>query len=163
MLDTNGKCGFFDRDAPSRYDRPLFRTGNTIDIQRNLGTVTFTAVESDPTSLVGAFAPEASNGTLLVFHADGTFTFVETQRRAGPDVLNGQERGCYVVSGATVVLTVAESCRPDGFASYDNAGASGLLEPSDGRIDFSRSLPFTLVSPDELTLNGVTYLRTRPN
>jgi hypothetical protein len=164
LLDTNGNCGFYDADLPSRYDLPLVRTGNTIDVQRPAGAVTFTAVDSDPTSLVGAFVPEANNGTLLVFHADGTFAFVETQRIAGPLFLNGQERGCYAISGAMLEFSVNATCRPDGFPSYDNAGASGLVDPIDGDARVAgRSLPFTLVSPTQLILNGVTYRRTQPN
>lgn len=117
-------------------------------------------MESDPTSLVGAFVPDANNGTLLIFHADGTFTFVETQRRAGPLFLNGQERGCYVVADTSVVLTIGDTCRPDGVASYDYAGASGLMEPNVTGEDSTRSYPFTLLSPDSLRFNDVTYRRT---
>ena len=163
VMDTNGKCGFFDFNEYLNNDNALVFAGNTVAVPRNGGAATFTAVDSDPTSLVGAYVPEANNGTLLVFHADGTFSFVETQRRAGPLFLNGQERGCYSINGTTVMLRVGDSCRPDGFPSYDYAGACGLVEPTGGSTDFSRSLPFTVVSPDVLRLNGVTYRRTRPN
>lgn len=162
LLDTNDACGFYDSVELSSYDAPLLIADNTVTIQRSDGPVTFSAVESDPTTLVGAFVPEANNGTLLVFHADGTFTFVETQRRGGAPFLNGQERGCYTVSDATVELAIGDDCSPDGFASYDYAAASGLLEPVGGSTNFNRSLPFTFNSPDELTLDGVRYRRTRP-
>jgi hypothetical protein len=161
-IDSNDRCGFFDAGSSSSFDRFLAITDRALSIQRDEGVVTFSGVESDPTSIVGAFVPEANNGTLLVFHADGTFTFVETQRRAGPLFLNGQERGCYAISEATVVLTTGDSCRPDGLRSYDYAAASGLVEPGYG-ADFTRRLPFTLASADVLRLNDVTYRRTRPN
>ena len=160
-VDSNGKCGFADpEDSTARYNGPLLRAGNTIVIQRNGSAVTFTAVDSNPATLVGGFVPEANNGTLLVFHPDGTFSFSETQRRGGPG--NFQERGCYTVTGATVLLTVDNSCRPDGFRSYDLNGGYGLgffnsSTPSVG------PLPFTIDSPTALTLNGVTYRRTQPN
>jgi hypothetical protein len=161
VLDTNGRCGFFDFEELSSNDGSLVTTGDTITVQRNDTAVTYTAVESDPASLVGAFVPEANNGTLLVFHADGTFAFVETQRRAAPLFLNGQERGCYTVSEETVELTIGVDCEPDGFVSYDYAGASGLVEPAYDSETFSRRLPFTLVSSEVLRLNGVIYRRTR--
>lgn len=163
VMDNNGKCGLFDSDALSGDGRLLAVADDSISVQRNDGAVTFAAVDSDPASLVGAFVPEANNGTVLIFHADGTFTFVETQRRAGPLFLNGQERGCYVVSDTSVVLTIGDTCRPDGFRSYDYAGASGLMEPNTTREDAIRRYPFTLVSPDTLRFNDVTYRRTRPN
>lgn len=161
VMDNNGECGLFDSDSLSSDGRLLTISGDGLSLQRNGGVVTLAAVESDPTSLVGAFVPEANNGTLLVFHADGTFAFMETQRRAGPLFLNGQERGCYAVSEATVVLTIGDSCRPDGLFSYDYAGASGIVEPS-YESDFNRSVPFTLVSPEVLRFNDVIYRRTRP-
>ena len=163
-LDTNGKCGFYDAETHRNNDNALVFADGTVTVPIIDATATFTAVESDPTSLVGAYVPEANNGTLLVFHADGTFTFVETQRRAGPDFLNGPERGCYsIVDTGALMLSINPSCRPDGFASYDHAGASGLIESSGDSRNITRTLPFTRVSADVLRLNGVTYRRTRLN
>lgn len=162
LLDSNARCGFYDFDDLSSNDIPLTVSADTLTVQRAAGPVTFTAVESDPNSLVGAFVPEANNGTLLVFHADGTFTFVETQRIAGPTFLNGQERGCYAIDGSNLLLTLSGECTPDGFPSYDDAAASGLVEPSYTSAPSTQSLPFSLVSPDVLRLNDVIYRRTRP-
>jgi hypothetical protein len=164
VMDTNARCGLFVPAATVNEVRLLSISSDSVSVQRTDGVVELAAVESDPTSLVGAFVPEANNGTLLVFHADGTFAFIETQRRAGPLSplsLNGQERGCYVVAGDAIVLSIGDSCRPDGLPSYDYADTSGLVQP-DGTTDFSRSLPFAVVSPDVLRLNDVTYRRVRP-
>jgi hypothetical protein len=164
LFDTNDTCGLFDSDALfNSSSRVLSISDDSVSVQSNDGSaVAFTPVESDPSSLVGAYVPEANNGTLLVFHADGTFTFVETQRRGGPLGFNGQERGCYVVSDASVELRIGDTCRPDGGRSYDFAAASGLIPANGSFEESSVRVPFIRVSQDTLRFGDVTYRRTRP-
>jgi hypothetical protein len=163
VVDTNGQCGFADAEDFSRSvnNVPISRSGNTIAFNGGDGLLTFTAVESDPLTLVGAFVPEVSNGVLLVFHADGTFLNVETQGR-GAFGFNSQERGCYSISGTAVTFTIGGTCRPDGFASYDFNGPYGIGSFG-GSATTVGPWPFTIDSATTITLNGVKYKRTQPN
>jgi hypothetical protein len=162
VVDTNGRCGLADvQTFSASFSGTMTRTGNSIVLPGSTGSITATAVSSNPASLVGAFVPEANNGLLLVFHADGTFLFAETQGR-GQAFFNTQERGCYVATASDVTLTIDGSCRPDGFASFDYNGAYGL-GVFGGSSTSVGPLPFTIVSPTLITLNGITYRRTQPN
>lgn len=165
-VDTNGDCGFHDND-----DLNLTRVGNTIEIREVAGgpvVVAAAAVDSMPGTLVGGWVPEANNGELLVFHADGTFVWAATQEPIGPPstpIHDGQERGCYMVNDSTVTLTIdAASCQPDGFDPYDlnNApnGAGGLFRSG---VATTPPLPFTLEDDDTLSILGRTFRRTSPN
>jgi hypothetical protein len=164
VVDTNGSCGLHGDPAQALQTFNVKRVGNGIELRETatgplLGTAT--AVESDPTSLVGAFVPiGASDGELLVFHSDGTFLFAEVQQTGLYPLGYGQERGCYSVSGSTVVLTVDASCRPDGQAALDLNLFGGLFAAG---LTTTTSTPFTIVDADTISIFGGLWKRTRPN
>lgn len=173
-IDTNGDCGFYDPNEPAGWGAwaIVTRTATGIDMRTPPGDpdpfqVTVTAVESVPGSLVGAWVPEANNGMLLVFHADGTFMLAETQLALMPPAGYGQERGCYTVStpDSTIALTIATTCRPDGLAAYDLNGVGGAFanaQPS-GQPNPVTSVPpalFSLVDANTLDYLGRIFKRT---
>lgn len=166
-IDTNDECGFYSEgDSFSGF---ITRVGNAIEIrltQNGPVLATVPAVQSNPGTLVGAWVREAGNGSLLVFHADGTYLHVETQtyfpNQPSPTGLNGQERGCYTASApttGTVTVTIDADCRPDDLASYDLSPGGGLLSAP---LVKARSYAFDL-SGDTLNFNGVVFKRTHPN
>jgi hypothetical protein len=164
-VDTNGDCGFHDNG-----DLHVTRVGNAVEIREFAGgppVATASAVDSVAGTLVGAWIPEANNGELLVFDADGAFVWAETQEYIGlPGAAfhYGQERGCYAVNGSVVTLTIDATCRPDGFAAYDlnNApnGAGGMFRAGAAT---ALTLPFTLEVDDTLSFFGRRFTRTSPN
>jgi hypothetical protein len=116
-------------------------------------------VESNPASLVGGFINEADNGILLVLHSDGTFLFAETQSRiVGPT--NGQERGCYTISGANITFSIASTCTPDGFPARDLNGPYGIFGTG---VTSVGPMPFTIDNATTVTIGGAVYKRTQPN
>jgi hypothetical protein len=169
-IDTNGDCGFWEPGvAPSMPWAILTRVGNTLVLESPPGdddpfSATASAVESVAGSIVGAWVPEANNGSLLVFHADGTYMYAETQLAGLYPAGLGQERGCYTVStpDSTITLTVAATCRPDGFAAYDLNSFAGAFTPGT-TITTVGPVPLTLVDANTLKYVGRTYKRTVPN
>jgi large repetitive protein len=163
-VDTNGSCGFANPgDLSAGFGGTISRVGSTIELREIAGgpvIVTASAVESNPGSLVGAFVPEGNNGTLLVFHSDGTFLFAETQLLGLFPLGYGQERGCYAASGSVVTMTLDASCRPDGFDAYDLNGNGGIF-PSG--VTSTLPLPFTFNDADTLVFLGNVFKRTQPN
>jgi hypothetical protein len=165
VVDTNGGCGFADSgDFQDSFAGFVSRVGDGIELREPPGggapLFTAPAVESVARSLVGAFVPEANNGMLLVFQSDGTFLWVETQLNGSFPLGYGQERGCYTVSGSTVMLSLNASCRPDGFDAYDFNGASGLFPNG---VTLTGPWPFTFDDPDTLRMFGLVFKRTHPN
>ncbi|HET8697724.1 MAG TPA: hypothetical protein VFO94_09575, partial [Gammaproteobacteria bacterium] len=164
VIDTNGGCGFSDPGGEN-FGGSVTRVGNTIEIRESPGgplIATAPAVESVPDTLVGGWVREAGNGTLLVFHADGTFLYVDPQSaNLDPNNLYGQERGCYSTSGGSVTFTIDAACEPDGLASYDLNSAGGFLSVP---AVTSLTVPYT-VTGDTLAFNGstITFKRTHPN
>jgi hypothetical protein len=127
-------------------------------------SVTAAAVQSVPGGLVGGWVPEANNGVVLVFHADGTFMFADTQNIFLHPAGYGQERGCYTVAGSNITLTIAASCRPDGHAAYDLNGVGGAFANGTTTITVTSigPLAFTL-NNDTLEFLGRIFKRTQPN
>jgi hypothetical protein len=172
QVDTNGDCGFWEPDEiPPDPWGIAQRVGNTIQLSSPPGdpdpfSATATAVESVAGSIVGGWVPDANNGMLLVFHADGTFLFVETQHGFLPPSSYGQERGCYTVSNpnSTITLTISPACRPDGFASYDLNAAGGAF-PNGIPNTFTTvgPAPFTMPDANTLEFQGRVFKRTQPN
>jgi hypothetical protein len=160
-VDTNGGCGLVDDgNFADSFNGTLTRVGNTLVGTDGGQTVfTATAVESNPASLVGGFINEADNGILLVLHSDGTFLFAETQSRiVGPT--NGQERGCYTISGANITFSIASTCTPDGFPARDLNGPYGIFGTG---VTSVGPMPFTIDNATTVTIGGAVYKRTQPN
>jgi hypothetical protein len=167
VIDTNDGCGFWDPGTPPAtpafyFTRP---NNNTIELRETAGGPilgTGVAVESTAGSLVGGWAPEAENGDLVVFHADGTFVWIDVQQPnlLGPPATYGQERGCYTASGGLLTLTVDTSCKPDGVAAYDFNGEGGLFRAAVKTIS---GVPYTLNDANTLTAFGRVFKRTVPN
>lgn len=164
VVDTNGSCGFASPgDLSGGFGGTISRVGATIELREAAGgpvIVTASAVDSNPGSLIGAFMPDGNNGTLLVFHSDGTFLFADTQLIALFPLGYGQERGCYTLSGSAVTMTLDASCRPDGFDAYDLNGNGGIF-PSG--VTTTLPLSFTFNDADTLVFLGNVFKRTQPN
>lgn len=154
-MDSNGDCGLW---APAATPAPgalgsglsgtMQRNGNTLTLVTTTeGTIIGEAVESVPTSLVGAFTrADGLDGSFIVFESDGTYLYQETQPI-------GYERGCYTVTGASFAVSLAASCTPNGLPALDQNGSQGFS----GRN--GAAIPFTIPSPTTITINGVLYNR----
>jgi hypothetical protein len=162
-IDANDSCGFWDSLPPPNPWGYIARVNDTIEARSSPGgavEATLPAVASNPASIVGGWVPEANDGSLIVFHADGTFLGAEVQTAAGFPSGYGQERGCYTVTGGNLTLTIAASCRPDGLSAYDLSPNTGVF--LNGATDVG-PIPFALQDPNTLTILGRTFKRTVPN
>jgi hypothetical protein len=158
VMDSNGSCGLVDSDpthSNANFSGTLTRSGNTLTLN---GTVVATAVDSTPSSIVGAFIPQANNGQFVAFHSNLSYVVIETQVGAlGPP---RQERGCYAVSSGQLTLSVAAGCTPDGLAAYDYNGDSGLIrsgQTSGGPI------PVSITGANSLQFDDTLLMRQVPN
>jgi hypothetical protein len=160
-VDTNGECGVYDDgNFADSFAGTLTKSGNSLVIAEGGDTfATATVVESNPGTLVGGFVTEASNGILLVIHSDGTFMFAETQSRL-PGTANGQERGCYTISGSNITFNIEAACKPDGVNAGDLNGPYGIFGNG---MTTAGPMPFTIDDADTVTIGGVKYKRTQPN
>jgi hypothetical protein len=136
----------------------MVRNGNTLTLTSSGGALVAEAVESVPTSLVGAFTrADGMDGSFLVFESDGTYLFQETQQQGGSlSSPAGYERGCYTVSGANFTVSLATTCRPNALPALDLNGVAGFSGSNGAPI------PFVITSPTTATINGVKYIRTVP-
>lgn len=159
--DTNGECGLYN---PANRPNP----GPTGSLQRNGTTLTlsmpgdppftFTSVGSDPGTLVGAFVrADGNDGTVIVFEADGTYLYLESQEGPGLNLVPGYERGCYVASGSSFTSSLGSACRPDGAAALDLNGPGGGFSGKNGA-----AIPFQIVGPSAAMIDGVAYRRLLP-
>lgn len=162
-IDNNGACGlWFGGSTPGvggGFEGDMVRNGNTLTLTpKNESALTATAVESVPTSLVGAFTrADGQDGSFVVFESDGTYLYQETQQSGGSRPLPfGVERGCYTVSGATFTTSLAATCRPNTFPALDQNGAGGFSGSNGAAISFS------IVSATSVTIGGVLYNRIEP-
>jgi hypothetical protein len=113
--------------------------------------------------------PKANNGELLVFPADGTFLWAETQEFFGlpsTPVHYGQERGCYSVAASSVTFDDRRNeLSADGFTPYDlnNSSFNGLGGRLRAGVATTLPIPFTIEDDETLIFNGSTFKRTHPN
>ena len=156
--DSNGDCGLWSPAATptvgalgTGFTGTMVRNGNTLTLTSPAAsTITAEAVESVPTSLVGAFTrADGIDGSFIVFESDGTYLYQETQ--AG-----GYERGCYAISGSTFTTSLAASCSPNGLPALDLNGINGFSGSNGAPI------PFTIPSATSVTIDGVLYNRIAP-
>lgn len=160
--DQNGACGlWYGGSAPGSgggFVGTMMRNGNTLTLASTGETLVLEAVESVPTSLVGAFTrADGLDGSFIVFESDGTYLFQETQGSGGTVVYpGGVERGCYSVTGSTFTASVAASCRPNALPALDQNGIGGFS----GRN--GAAIPFGITSPTSITIGGVAYNRIAP-
>ena len=159
VADNNGTCGLWKGgNVPSSgggFEGTMVRTGNALVLVSPIdGTFTFTAVESVPTSLVGAFTrADGLDGSFVVFEADGTYLFQETQDALGAV---GYERGCYTVAGSSFTTSLASTCRPNGLSALDFNGTNGFSGKNGAAITFA------ITSATTATIDGVQYVRISP-
>ena len=163
-LDNTGGCGlWFGGGTPGAgggFEGTMVRSGDALMLTSKTGDVlTFGAVESVATSLVGAFTrADGEDGSFIVFESDGTYLYQDTQGSSGAtSVPSGVERGCYIVGGSTFTASVAASCRPNTFPALDQNGAGGFSAKNGAAI------PFTITSATTATIGGVLYNRILPS
>ncbi|MBL0172089.1 MAG: hypothetical protein IPP90_15460 [Gemmatimonadaceae bacterium] len=160
--DQNGTCGlWYGGSTPGSgggFAGTMVRNGNTLTFASTAETIVLEAVESVPTSLVGAFTrADGIDGSFIVFESDGTYLYQETQGSGGTVVYpSGVERGCYSVTGSTFTASVAASCRPNALPALDQNGIGGFS----GRN--GAAIPFVITSPTSITIGGVAYDRIAP-
>ena len=161
--DDTGNCGlWFGGSTPGAgggFEGTMVRNGNTLTLTSKTGEVlTFAAVESVATSLVGSFTrADGEDGSFIVFESDGTYLYQEPQQSRGTNPIpRGVERGCYTVTGSTFTASLAASCRPNTFPSLDQNGAAGFSGKNGAAI------PFTIPSATTITIGGVPYNRILP-
>ena len=112
---------------------------------------------SDPATLVGAFTrADGTDGSYVVFQADGTYLYVDPQNSGSLGGTQGYERGCYTVAGATFTVSFAPTCRPNGFPALDGNGTNGFSSRNGAAI------AFTITSATTATIDGVLYRRIAP-
>lgn len=154
--DDNGQCGiWFGGGTPGSgggFVGTMVRSGNTLTLAGPDGSFALEAVPSVATTLVGAFTrADGQDGSFVVFEGDGTYLYQDVQANPG-----GHERGCYTVVGATFTTSLAASCRPNGFPARDQNPANGFSTRNGAPI------PFTIVSPTLISIDGVSYTRILP-
>lgn len=158
-IDTNGGCGVWSGSnvpqAGAGFEGTMVRSGGTLTLgSASQGTYTLNAVESVPTSLVGAFTrADGTDGSFVVFESDGTYVFQETQDAGG---VVGYERGCYTVNGAGFTTSLASTCKPNGLSAFDANGGGGFSGLN------GASIPFAITSDSTATIGGVKYTRIVP-
>jgi hypothetical protein len=143
------------------HRQPGCRAVWNIDSQRRLltlalseGAFTLRAVQSVATSLVGAFTrADGVDGSFIVFEADGTYMYQETQDAPSENITAGWERGCYTVSGGTFTTSLASSCKPNGLPALDLNNSSGFSRYNGAPITF------TINSATTITIDGKLYRR----
>lgn len=162
-LDNTGGCGlWFGGGTPGAgggFEGTMVRNGNVLTLTSKTGeTLVFGAVESVATSLVGSFTrADGEDGSFIVFEADGTYLFQDTQGSGGTNPIPaGVERGCYTVTGSSFTTSLAVSCRPDTFPALDQNGVGGFSGKNGAAI------PFTITSATTATIGGVLYNRILP-
>jgi hypothetical protein len=164
VTDTTGVCGLWfvtGVAAPtpgSGFEGTMVRSGNTLTLTSGTTVLTALAVESVPTTLVGAFTrADGVDGSFVVFESDGTYVYQVAQQGGGTSSNPaGFERGCYVVNGATFTTSLAASCTPNGLPALDLNGTNGFSRKNGAPI------PFTVPSATTLTIDGVLYNRILP-
>lgn len=159
-LDQTGDCGLFNPSLTPGTGPvgTLTRAGNVVTLTWEGFTIVMPAVESVPTSLVGAFTrADGNDGSFIVFESDGTYTYLDAQD-ASPNggTPGGFERGCYTVSGATFTTSLASSCKPNGLSAFDGNGTGGFSGKNGAPI------PFAITSATTVTIGGVPYVRSTP-
>ena len=162
-LDFTGACGLWNGGSTPGQgggaEGIMMRTGNALSLAvTGEGTFVFNAVESVPTSLVGAFVrSDGLDGGFIVFEGDGTYMYQEAQQGSGSiSTPVGAERGCYTVTGSSLTISLSAACRPDGQPALDQNGTAGF-SGSNGA-----SIPFTITSATTVTIGGVQYTRMVP-
>lgn len=156
--DTNGGCGIWNNTVtPAQgLNGTMVRDGNTLTIKDRADGSTFilTAVPSNPATLVGSFVrADGVDGAFIVFEADGTYLYSESQDAPSIGGTASYERACYTVSGSSFTVSFAAACRPEGAPALDLNGANGFS----GRN--GAAIPFTINSPTSVTIGGVGYRR----
>jgi hypothetical protein len=154
--DDNGSCGIWNGGGTpgsgGGFVGTMVRSGTTLTLGSTDGPIALEAVATVPTTLVGAFTrADGQDGSFVVFEADGTYLYQDVQAQPG-----GHERGCYVVSGTTFTTSLTATCRPNGFPARDQNPASGYSARNGAAI------PFTIVSPTLITIDGVSFARIAP-
>lgn len=158
-VDGNGGCGLWDSQASpaAGASGTLVRSGNTLTLTSAGGTFVMTAVESVPTSLVGAFTrADGRDGSFVVFEADGSYLHQEAQDAATIGRPVGYERGCYTVTGSSFTVSLATTCRPNGLPALDLNGSAGFSVRNGAAISFQ------VTSATTVTIDGVLYTRIAP-
>lgn len=156
--DTNGECGLNNPNVPfsSAPSGRLTRNGNTLSLKLPDDTLTVLTLDPVPQvagSLVGAWVrADGVDGTLLVFHADGTYLALESQTGVNLNMVPGYERGCYVLGGGTFTATVGAGCTPDGRPSLDG-------NRQDGGFAGRGAIAFVLTGAATATIDGQAWRR----
>lgn len=156
VMDRNGGCGLWDPQVspPVGLSGTMVRNGDLLTITTSDGPFVLNAVPSNQASLVGAFVrADGIDGNFIVFEADGTYLYQETQDGGSINYSAGWERGCYTVSGNTFTTSLATSCKPNGLPAVDLNNASGFSSFNGAPI------PFTINSATNVTINGKLYRR----
>ena len=156
VTDRNGGCGLWDSQSTPNIglSGTMTRSGDTLTVTTTEGTFALVAVSSVPTSLVGAFTrADGVDGSFVVFEADGTYLYQETQDAPTLGSVAGWERGCYVVNGNSFTASLATSCKPNGLPALDLNNRSGFSAFNGAPIAFS------IDSPSSITINGRKYRR----
>lgn len=157
--DRNGGCGMWDSQATPQVGLTgtLVRNGTQLIMTFDgTKTINWAPVANVSTSLVGAFTrADGIDGSFVLFEPDGTYLYNEAQDAATTGNFAGFERGCYTVSGNSLTVSLAASCRPDGVAALDLNNRAGFSA-------ISGAIPFQITSDTTATIAGTNYRRLLP-
>lgn len=135
LVDTNPSSG------PSGAGGPLnvSISGNTMTI---VGGPTFTKLAVDPSKpIVGSWAVQESNPTVVTYLADGTY-YISQNEQLSTGISAGIERGTYSYNGTILTATPLVQT---------HAGGAGF-----GTIGVPANINFT-ISADNATISDIDY------
>lgn len=146
VVDTNGNCGIARMvgDVPVLLSGTLEGDGDTLRIDTGSETLTMSAAERVPNSVVGSFVPGRAkvspvdsvsggsgggfidvnrvNGAFIVFASDGSYVSVEAQDSLSDGGRAGAEWGCAMWSP----VELDQTCYPGDPRYLDLNGTGGL-------------------------------------